>query len=262
MRKWALLLILVLITAVLSGCGANEESFPEADGSVQKNPMNITAAPTAAPTDDPLAGYDPASEEDTSDYNYVVDTGYDEYGNQLYAGASPIPLDPINMPTPTPKPTLAFTYGDVVASNIGLTFQAPAGWGIEMPDSETVILTDPNTYDGVNATMTIRIYTVPSTYKLSDMRTVVTDMIKDISQYNFQSFHKTNVDARTLLKKDGYYADYDGVYYDGTAVNGRVMAALLDGNRVITLHMVCDHGFFDNSYKAVVNHFRDTAKLQ
>ena len=261
MKKWALLLILVLCASVMGGCGSNEESFPEADASVQTNPMTVTAAPTTAPAASSWEDYDPASEEDSADYSFNPGASYDDYGNQRYAGASPIPLDPIDMPTPTPKPTLTFSYGDVDASNIGLSCQAPAGCGIEMPDNETVILTDPNAYDGVNATMTIRIYSVPSSYKLSDIRTVVSDMVKDIGQYNFQSFRKEDLAARTLLKKDGYYTDYRGVYYDGTAVNGRVMAALLDGNRVITLHLVCAHGFFDSSYKGVVKHFRDTAKL-
>ena len=135
MKFWGI----VLIAAVLSGCGGSEESFPEADGSIQRDPMTITEAPTSAPTADPWQDYDPASEEDTDSYNYNPEGSYDEYGNQLYAGASPIPLDPIDMPTPTPKPVLPFSYGDVDASNIGLTFQAPVGWGIEMPDSETVI---------------------------------------------------------------------------------------------------------------------------
>ena len=261
MKKWALLLVLVLAAAILSGCGSPEESFPEANGAVQQDPLSIpTDVPAPQPASDPWADYDPASEEDTGDYGYDPYASYDEYGRQVYAGATPIPLDPIDMPTATPKPTLAFSYADVTADNIGISFQAPVGWGFEMPTSDTVILTDPNAYDGVNATMTIRILSVPSSYKLTDARTEVNTIIKDIGQYNFASFNKTELNARTLLKKDGYYADYYGTYYDGTSVYGRVMVALLDNNQIITLNMCCPKGFFDSSYKLVVNHFRDTAK--
>lgn len=263
MKKWALLLLLVLAAALLAGCGSSQESFPEVDSSLQQDPMTIpTDVPVSEPAEDPWANYDPASEEDTDDSYYVPNASYDDYGRQMYAGATPIPLDPVDMPTATPRPPLAFAYGDVAVDNIGLTFQAPVGWGIETPDAETVILTDPNAYDGVNATMTIRIVSVPATYKLSDVRTEVTNMLKDIGQYNFSSFSKTELATRTLLKKDGYYADYHGTYYDGTSVQGRVMVALLDNNRIITLHMVCDYGYFHSDYKGVVNHFRDTVKAQ
>lgn len=262
MKKWALLLVLVLAAILLAGCGSPEESFPEADSSLQQDPMTIpTDVPAPAAEDDPWANYNPASEEDNGNNSYAPNASYNEYGQQKYAGATPIPLDPVDMPTATPKPNLTFSYGDVAADNIGLTFQAPVGWGIETPDAETIILTDPNAYDGINATMTIRIVSVPSSYKLTDVRTEISNMLKEIGQYNFSSFSKTELAARTLLKKDGYYADYHGTYYDGTAVNGRVMAVLLDGNRIITLHLVCAHGFFDTSYKDVINHFRNTAKL-
>ena len=61
------------------------------------------------------------------------------------------------------------------------------------------------------------------------------------------------------VKKDGYYANYRGVYYDGTIVRGRVMVALLDNRQIITLHMTCP-GWFNESYMNVVAHFRDTVK--
>ena len=46
---------------------------------------------------------------------------------------------------------------------------------------------------------------------------------------------------------------------DGTIIRGRVMVALLEGNKIITVHMMVP-GWFNESYMKVVDHFRDTLK--
>ncbi len=183
---------------------------------------------------------------------------YDEYGRQVYAGATPIPLDPVDLPTPTPRPTLAFTYTQISVN--GLTFEYPVGWMVDTPDANTIILTDPNTYDNYNASMTITIESVASSFTLSDCKTKVAQMLQEIGQYNYTDWQTNQVAERTLLKKDGYYNNYRGEYYDGTIVRGRVMVALLDNHQIITLHMSCP-GWYNESYMNVVGHFRDTAKL-
>lgn len=252
-----MLLALVLTAALLAGCAANE--YPEVTTVQQRDPMNLDS-PTEAPLESLSGlpeGYDPASEEDND--TFVAGAAYDDFGRQVYAGATPIPLDPVDMPTATPRPPLTFTYGDAVADNLKLSFQAPVGWGMDATQPDTLILQDPNAYDGINATMTVKILPVPSTYKLNDTKDEVRSMLKEIGQYNFVEWQPTELATRTLLKKDGYYANYRGVYYDGTVVRGRVMVALLDGNKIITLHMSCP-GIYNESYMNVVAHFRETVK--
>lgn len=200
-------------------------------------------------------GYDPASEEDGN--TYIPGTTYNEYGLAVYPGASPIPLDPIDMPSPTPKPELAFSFGPVTASNLGISFEAPQGWLVDTSSPDAIVLMDPQEHDGVNAQLTVRISSVSSNYKLADVQTEVRNILKEIGQYNYSSWSPTNLAPRTLLKKDGYYADYDGTYYDGTKVWGRVMVALLDNNRIITVHLSAPSGF---GFKTVVTHFRDSLK--
>ena len=61
------------------------------------------------------SGYNPASEEDNG---YTAASGaYNANGERVYAGATPIPIDPIDMPTPTPRPELTFTYGEYNVCN-------------------------------------------------------------------------------------------------------------------------------------------------
>lgn len=260
MKKALLLFSLALTVILVAGCAANE-SYPEAGTvSQQADPMTVNTATDAParPENSLPEGYDPASEEDGGS-GYVPGAAYDTLGNQIYAGATPIPLNPIDMPTPTPRPPLTFTYGDAVANNLKLSFQAPVGWQMDTSAADTLILQDPNAYDNVNAVMTVKITSVPSAYKLADTKTEVRNMLKEIGQYNYAEWTTTELAARTLLKKDGYYANYRGVYYDGTIVRGRVMVALLDGNRIITLHMSCPAGY-NEAYMGVVAHFRDTLK--
>ena len=267
MKKAILIAVLLAFTVLLAGCASSQEmQFPETSTAVQRDPMSLVQADAdsaANETDDgdfDWDSYDPSTEED-NDTSFMAGAVYDEMGNNVYAGATPIPLNPIDMPTATPRPTLTFTYGSVSVPNIGLTFEAPAGWQVDASQPNTVVITDPNVYDGFQAFMTISITPVANNYKLNDVKTTVRDKLKEIGQYNYEKWTTTSLSARTLLKKDGYYANYRGEYYGGTVVRGRVMVALLDGNKIITLHMACP-GWYNESYMNVVARFRDTAKLQ
>lgn len=264
MKKAILLAALLLAAALLAGCAASQDTqFPETSAALQRDPMSVSASAASegqalSQNDFDWDGYDPASEEDEGDA-YMPGAVYDELGNNVYAGATPIPLNPIDMPTATPRPELKFTYGPVEVKNLGLTFEAPAGWMVDASAADTVVITDPNTYDNFNASMTISITPVASTYKLNDVKDTVKNKLKEIGQYNYTVWKPTDLSPRTLLKKDGYYANYRGEYYDGTVVRGRVMVALLDDNRIITVHMACP-GWYNESYMNVVAHFRETVK--
>ena len=95
MKKRVCLLVMILAAAVLlSGCAAPENNYDEYNPVSQQDPLSV---PTAVPAG--AMEYDPLAEEDGD--TYVPGMAYDEYGNALYAGATPIPLDPIDKPTAT-----------------------------------------------------------------------------------------------------------------------------------------------------------------
>ena len=251
MKKLCLFMALVLLL------GSATVNAALASGSnLQADPMAVSAPSASFSLPE---GYDPASEEDNDSYSLYT-SAYTSYDTSMYAGATPIPLDPIDMPTPTPKPTLTFSYGLVTLDNLRLSFEAPVGWGIDLSGTDSVKLINQNALDGYYATLTVRLYSVASSFKLTDLRTELRNTLKEIGQYNFSKWSTTETASRTLLKKDGYYADYKGQYYDGTAIHGRVMMALLDNHQVIMLHISCPDGYFDSSYKAVINHVRETLK--
>ena len=238
MKKSALIAALLVLTVLFCFQAAMAENPYQAD------PMSVPS------------GYDPASEEED---DYYVGGTFDAYNQKVYAGASPIPLDPINLPEPTPRPGLEFTYEAVTADNIRLTFEKPVGWYMDATEADSVTLTDPNMYEGVNATMTIRFQSVPNSFKLADVKTELANILKEIGQYNYIKWETKIAAERTLLQKNGYYNNYSGEYYDGTVVSGRVMVALMDDGRIIVLHMMCP-GHYNDSYMKVVNQFRNTVK--
>ena len=65
------------------------------------------------------------------------------YKRQQYAGASPVVIDPIDKPTPTPLPPITFAYQTYNATKLHLSFDAPAGWIVDDSASDTYILTQP-----------------------------------------------------------------------------------------------------------------------
>ena len=186
MKRFSLLLALILAAVLLAGYGSSSLAS-DVGGQLQQDPLSLPS------------GYNPASEEDTS--SYLPDTQYNENGQTVYAGATPIPLDPIDMPTPTPS--LTFSYGAVSADKLGLTFEAPVGWYVDTTAADTVVLTDPVAYDNVNATLTIRIMPVDSDYKLADVKTEVRNMLSELADSlglsggsgNEEKFTQKSVDA-------------------------------------------------------------------
>lgn len=252
MKKRVCLLVMILVAAVLlSGCAAPENNYDEYNPVSQQDPLSV---PTAAPAG--TMEYDPLAEEDGD--TYVPGMAYDEYGNALYAGATPIPLDPIDKPTATPRPTLAFSYAEVAMENLGIKFEAPQGWQMDTSIPDTIVLKDPNRYDNFQGTLTVSVTSVASDYKLSNVKQTLADELEEISR-NYTEWKTYQLAERTLLDKDGYYNNYRGVMVDGNVVRGRVMVALLDNNRIITVDMAAP-GWYNESYMTILGHFRDTLK--
>ncbi len=271
-KKLALLLALTLLAASLGGCTQEQTTYPEAGQAQsqtviqQSNLLTVTDPPTNPPVQEDTADedidldledYDPASEED-DELNYYYALGaYNASGEAIYAGATPIPLDPIDMPTPTPRPDLVFTYDTYTASRLGLTFEAPNDWNVTQDDATGFSLTDPTTRENINASITITVTQVANNYKLSDVKTDLKNELAEI-QKSYTTWSAANAAARTLLGADGYYNIYRGELYDGTIVRGLVHIVLLPG-KTVTVHLISP-GWFNSSYTKVYTRMRNTLK--
>ncbi len=247
MRKISITLLLCLLLAVLSGCAAQQYY----DVATQK-PVNVVqATPTPPPADtqgdadDDLAdaaiseeglGDDPAE----SSVETVSSMAYP------YAGATPLPLDPIDMPTPTPRPALTFTYQEYESTKLGLKFQGPAGWIADTSSEDTFLLTEPpeQQKDGYTAFMSLRKAPVSKDYSKSDMTQEVKDVLNQLGATNYESgtWRPSNTAERTLIGHDGIYADYQGTLVGGIRVRGRVHVTCIDKTLYI-LHMSHPAGY-------------------
>jgi len=255
MRRTALCAVCLCLMLVLSACTPGGNDYATAAPTQNAALSLTTEAPSNADwLSDLPEGYDPATEEGGEEYDGGT---YDEMGRSIYAGATPIPLDPIDLPTATPRPELTFNYVAYEAAGLGIKFEIPYDWTVDDSQNGTLIFTDPNTFDNVNASLSIAITTVANSYTTNDLKNDLTSEMTALGQYNYSEWRLTEQESRTLLKGEGFYAGYRGVLYDGTIVRGRVHMALLTGNRRITVQLNCP-GWFNSSYTAVYTHFRNT----
>lgn len=250
-----LLATLVLLTAC-SNQDATKSNAPPSDIPTQQPPM-ITAAVPLPSFDATLPeNYDPASEEDPE----ALIANQEQPQVHTRAGATPIPIDPVDLPTPTPRQALAFTYASYTAQSLGLTFESVAGYEVDATQPDTFILREPASMvkDNYAVEITLTITPVGRSYTINSLQTDLRTRLNDLGQVNFDEWQVTTISKRSLLDKDGYYGNYRGVMFDGTVIRGRVHMALLDG-RLLTLHVTCP-AWYNSDYTTVYTHIRDTLK--
>ncbi|MGI6690172.1 MAG: hypothetical protein ACOX63_04905 [Christensenellales bacterium] len=259
MKKTRVLCLMAIMLLLLGACSGQTAQTPTEEPKTQENPLTV---PTETPPvfgDNLPEGYDPSKEED-QDREYV-DSALAEQAAMQYAGATPILINPIDMPTATPRPPLAFSFAPYTASGIGLTFESVAGYHVDESDPNVYILTEPaeQMKDNYSVQITLSISPVTSSYKSIDAKRDLQAKLAEMGKVNYKSWEPTYTAERTLLNKKGHYANYRGVLLDDTIVRGRVHMALLDNNRLFTIH-ISYPGWYSEDYIKVFTHIRNTLK--
>lgn len=260
MKKALFISLLCLSAILLAACqpaADTSSNVPEVQENTQQSPMEAAVNPPVVEGLPP--DYNPADEEETG--VLLADTIFDESGTPLYAGSTPIPLNPVDMPTPTPRQALAFTYATYTAANLGLTFESVAGYTVDDSQPEAYVLTEPEAQkkDNYPVVFTFARSAVTSSYTAANIRTDLRTFAEDLGKINYKEWRMSETSERTLLGKPGYYITYRGVQHDGTIVRGRVHMALLDNNRLLTLHYT-GPGEYNSDYTNVYYRIRDTLK--
>lgn len=269
-KIWMLCLTLVLCVMALSAC-QQQETFttevtqaPQAQEPQQEqSAQDLFSGAVVESTNYDDGSYDPASEEggDTEDVEDVPAAPTAAPTMQSdYAGATPVVIDPIDKPTPTPLPPITFTYATYEASALHLTFDAPAAWLADDSQPDSYTLTNPDPSADYAANLIIRIVPVNKNYSKSDLTKEIRGMLDTIKSSGFKSFSPSNTASRTFLNSDGIYANYSGTNSDGIQVAGRVIASCVDKNLYI-LHVSYPKGYTETYVEGVFNKFRHTVKL-
>ena len=273
-KKMLLALLLCLCVALLTACQKSEPQHFDAysgNNQGQQSGSNPTDQPGGSINFDD-GSYDPASEEgrgaedltwnwDPTDAPTQVVTMAPTVHSQ-YAGATPVPIDPIDKPTATPVPPLTFTYQVYDATNISVSFQGPVGWVEDASSVDTYVIYNPDPSMDYAATLTLRATPVASDYSDSAMKNEVQSMLSSIRASGFSAFNPSNTASRNLFKgtAEGIYADYTGTLNDGTQVAGRVQVVCFD--RVLyTVHLTCPRAYWQTYKEGVYNKLRDTISI-
>ena len=278
MKKTLLVLLLCLCVALLTACqGTEPQHFDYYDNNQnpqgawpQGNQNNTSDNQSQGGSIDFDSGdYDPASEEGLGDdlfFNDVPPSVPDPVPTQApvfrsqFAGATPVPIDPIDKPTPTPVPPLTFTYQVYDATNLGLSFEGPVGWVADASASDAYVIYNPDPSMDYMATLTLRAVPVNVDYSESNLRSEVLSMLDSIGGSGFSEYNRSNTATRTLLGANGVYANYTGTLTGGTQVAGRVQAAYKD--RVLyTVHITYPAAYTDTYKDGVYKKLRDTIKI-
>lgn len=295
-RLWKIALCLALALIALTACSGGEQpnggSQIYAEATQYLGPVTATETPTEAPqeTEAPTDGgndsggvsifdnpYDVSPDEALDEENYIdpYDTGADT-GSLLtssgasggaetvypYAGATPIPLKPVDLPTPTPHPELTFDYATYTAGSLGLSFDCPSGWLVDESQTDVFVLTEPETqmHDGQQCIITISAEPVTANYSESDLKKQVTQRLKEIGSVNFTVWNPSLTATRTLMGSNGVYANYTGTLANGVELAGRILYASAN-NKLYGVEMVYPRDYRDD-YLNIFAKIRETIAAQ
>lgn len=269
MRKWLVITLMMLLCLALTACSNGGTRY-----TVNNNGSNQDAASGQGNNDLDLDHYDPTVEEDDpSDQEEVIylptvqpsdppATNIPIISGQ-YSGATPVVIDPIDKPTPTPVPPLSFSYTTYTADALGLTFEAPTGWTVSRPNTNQYVLTNPDGTKDYRAMIDIRAIATVQDYTLTNVEQEINNMLNSLkNDTSVASFSpsKTAERAGLLLGTRGVYATYTGVMTDGAPFAGRV-AAVYRNKVLYTMHVTYPRAYMTTYKEQVYDKLRDTLKF-
>ena len=241
-------------------------------------------------TDYDNSGYNPEAEEGGDEELLVSTTPAPSGTGKNYAGATPVPIYPVDRPTPTPVPSVEFKDSDYVtyeAPELHLTFQGPAGWVLEGPtgwtaDSDamdTYILTSQDERLNYAAQIRIRVAPVNKQYSTNELTKEVNATRDSLrSELGFSSFEKygtagynfikirdgQNKDGTpkySFIKNKGVYTRYKGTLKETSAqVAGRIIINCYNKTLYI-LSVSYPGGELTETFEDVYRKVRDTLHL-
>ena len=266
-RNWKLLLCLMTALVMLTACSGKPsgEEFPDITQAI--GPTATPAVPTAPPVQgevisgESIFDQNPYLEEEFTEEDILAEENYvdpeygvlEEYTPAVegtvypYAGSTPIPLDPVDMPTPTPRPDLKFSYADYVASTVGVTFKGPVSWMVDESMPSMLVLSEPTNQvrDGQQCVITLSAEPVSSNYSQNDLKSHVKQRLDTLYVSDFTEWKPSLTATRYMMGSEGVYANYSATRYDGVELGGRVHYVCI-GKVLYGLEIVYPQSFKDD----------------
>ena len=270
-KKQVLCLMLVLCAILLTACQQREVFDtlpPEQRGTAAATDapaQDLFGSAVVGPEDYDDGSYDPSSEEggeweDIGESGVTAPTAPPVIQSE-YAGATPVLIDPVDKPTPTPLPTLSLSFVTYEASSLHLTFEGPSGWTVDDTAADTYTLTNPDPSMDYAAQLTVRAVPVNKQYTKSELTREVKGMLDTLSGDGvLTGFSPSNTAERTILGSTGIYANYKAVVKEtGAEIAGRLIVVCVD-KTLYTLHVSYPRGYTEFYVTNVYDKFRHSVK--
>ena len=270
-KKRMLCLVLVLCAVLLTACqeketfatldSAGQDRKKASEESSQQDPFE-NAVVDSVTEDYDNGPYNPALEED-KDPEPVPEPEVPMTApptmQSEYAGATPVLIDPIDKPTPTPLPPLTFIYDTYEASALHLTFEAPGGWLADDSQPDTFTLTNPDPSMDYAASLSIRLVPVSKNYSKNELIKEVKNTLDTLGSEGFKKFERSNTAGRKFMNSDGIYANYTGTTTEGVKIAGRLIVSCVN-KTLYVLHVSYPQGYTKTYVDGVYDKFRHTVK--
>ena len=272
MKKRMFFLVMALCGALLlTSCAGRNQTPYEVVTNAPTQAVNM-GQPAVQPTDEPDYDFDDGSSDPSAEEGQDILGGFIDIPLQQeaqvttaptvqgqYAGATPVLIDPIDKPTPTPVPPLVFTYQTYNATKLHLAFDGPVGWLADDSAADTYVLTNPSTDVNYAATMIVRATGVSGEYNTTDLKREVKQML-DTIKGGYSSFSPSNTAERSLMDRRGVYANYKATLADGTEVAGRIHVTCIN-KTLYSVHLSYPRAYTDTYIDTVYDTFRHSVKI-
>lgn len=213
------------------------------------------AAPEVTPSPTPI----PLLEDN-------ADTGFDfsQVDNPL---ATPVAVNPIDMPTPTPAPTPNYAYDTYTNDSMAISFDIPYTWLLNPATNQetTIQFVEPKSErmdeNGYQTRLTVERFSAGLTQTASDARTRLESVITELSGM-FTTFKAGDIASASIGGANGYYCYYSATYNDGTteySMRGRLVVVAHD-KELFQIRLTAPSAWF-SYYNHVYRQLRSSFKF-
>ena len=213
------------------------------------------AAPEVTPSPTPI----PLLEDN-------ADTGFDfsQVDNPL---ATPVAVNPIDMPTPTPAPTPNYAYDTYTNDSMAISFDIPYTWLLNPATNQetTIQFVEPKSErmdeNGYQTRLTVERFSAGLTQTASDARTRLESVITELSGM-FTTFKAGDIASASIGGANGYYCYYSATYNVGTteySMRGRLVVVAHD-KELFQIRLTAPSAWF-SYYNHVYRQLRSSFKF-
>ena len=181
--------------------------------------------------------------------------------------STPVPVDPIDKPTPEPAPTPSYWYDTYVSDDMGVSFKIPDTWLLNpnYPQATVLQFVEPQSEmmdeGGYQARVTIEKVDRGLNQSGDDARAHLEQVLTELAQ-TFTSFTPNNIASQTFGKDDlrGSYCYYRAEYNDGTktySMRGRI-AVFADGRSLYQVRVTAPsnwYSYYEWVYRTIRSSF-------